>query len=87
LPYDELKTVASGQVEVHCGDSKASAWGLLLLMMIIFRLTVNNLKLILKYNTTTTALWPFVRDYPGQLVPEETLTTQSLSASSIYHDP
>jgi len=23
---------------------------------------------------TTTVLWPFVRDYPGELVPEETLT-------------
>jgi len=22
--------------------------------------------------TTTTILWPFVRDYPGELVPEET---------------
>jgi len=25
-------------------------------------------------NTTTTVLRPFVRDYPGELVPEETLT-------------
>jgi len=24
--------------------------------------------------TTTTVLWPFVRDYPGEPVPEETLT-------------
>jgi len=44
--------------------------------------------------TTTTVLRPFVRDYPGEQVPEETLThpptiliiVQSLSASSIYHD-
>ena len=44
---------------------------------------------------TTTVLWPFVRDYLGEPVPEETLThpptiliiIQSLSASSIYHDP
>jgi len=25
-------------------------------------------------NTTTTVLWPFVRDYTGELVPEETFT-------------
>ena len=25
-------------------------------------------------NTTTTVLWPFVQDYPGEPVPEETLT-------------
>jgi len=24
--------------------------------------------------TTTTVLWPFVQDYPGEPVPEETLT-------------
>jgi len=24
--------------------------------------------------TTTTVLWPFARDYPGEPVPEETLT-------------
>jgi len=24
--------------------------------------------------TTTTVLWPFVRDYPGELAPEETFT-------------
>jgi len=46
------------------------------------------------HTTTTTALWPFVWDYPGEMVPEGTLThpptiliIQSLSASSIYHDP
>jgi len=51
--------------------------------------------------TTTTVLRPFVRDYPGESVPEETLTHppswsssnlynlywQSLSAYSIYRDP
>jgi len=44
--------------------------------------------------TTTTVLWPFVRDYPGEPVPEETfirssilIVIQPLSASSIYHDP
>jgi len=43
--------------------------------------------------TTTNVLRPFVRDYPGEPVPEETHPTtiliiiQSLSASSIYHDP
>jgi len=44
--------------------------------------------------TTTTVLRAFVRDYPGEPVPEETLTRaptiliaiQSFSASSIYHD-
>jgi len=44
---------------------------------------------------TTTVLRPFVRNYSGEPVPEETLTypptvlliIQSLSASSIYHDP
>jgi len=24
--------------------------------------------------TTTTVLWPFIRDYPGESLPEETLT-------------
>jgi len=44
-------------------------------------------------SNTTTVLRPFVRDYPGEPVPEETLTrppswsSSSLSASSIYHDP
>jgi len=28
----------------------------------------------LSHNTTTTILWPFVRDYTGEPVPEETLT-------------
>ena len=28
----------------------------------------------LTYTTTTIVLWPFVRDYPGEPVPEETLT-------------
>jgi len=43
--------------------------------------------------TTTTVLQPFFRDYPGEPVPEETqpptilIIIQSLSASSIYHDP
>jgi len=43
--------------------------------------------------TTTNVLRPFVRDYPGEPVPEEThpptilIIIQSLSASSIYHDP
>jgi len=43
---------------------------------------------------TTTVLWPFVRDYPGKPVPEETFThspiliiIQPLSASSIYYNP
>jgi len=27
-----------------------------------------------KKNTTTIILWPFVRDYPGELVPKETFT-------------
>ena len=29
--------------------------------------------------TTTTVLWPFVQDYPGELVPEETFTTFCIS--------
>ena len=34
---------------------------------------------------TTTVLWPFVRDYPGELVPEETLThPPSWSSSSLF---
>jgi len=44
--------------------------------------------------TTTTILRPFVRDYPGDPVPEETfnhshilIIIQPLSASSIYYDP
>jgi len=44
--------------------------------------------------TTTTILRPFVSDYPGEPVPEETFThspiliiIQPLSASSIYYDP
>ena len=32
--------------------------------------------------TTTTVLWPFVRDYPGDPVPEETITHSHLSCSS-----
>jgi len=36
--------------------------------------------------TTTTVLRPFVRDYPGELVPEGTLThPPSWSSSSLYH--
>jgi len=42
----------------------------------------------------TTVLWPFVRDYPGDPVPEETFTyspiliiIQPLSASFIYGKP
>jgi len=44
--------------------------------------------------TTTTVVWPFARDYPSELVPEETFThspiliiIQPLSASSIYYVP
>ena len=41
-------------------------------------MTLNN-------NTTTTVLWPFVWDYPGELVPEETLThSPSWSSSNLY---
>jgi len=45
---------------------------------------------------TTTILWPFVRDYPGEPVPEGTFThspiliiiqLEPLITSSIYHDP
>jgi len=45
------------------------------------------------YNTTTTVLRAFVRDYQGEPVPEETCThptlliVQPLSSSSIYYDP
>jgi len=28
-----------------------------------------------RYHTTTTALWPFFRDHPGELVPEENFWT------------
>jgi len=35
--------------------------------------------------TTTTVLWPFVWDYPGEPVPEETFTQSHLSWSSINH--
>ena len=35
--------------------------------------------------TTTTVLWPFVQDYPGEPVPEEALThPPSRSSSSLY---
>jgi len=44
--------------------------------------------------TNTTVLRPFVWDYPGEPVPEDTFThspiliiIQPLSASSIYYDP
>ena len=47
-----------------------------------------------KIKYTTNVLWPFVVDYPGEPVPEETFThspvviiIQPLSASSIYYDP
>jgi len=33
--------------------------------------------------TTTTVLWPFVQDYLGELVPEETFTHSHLSWLSI----
>jgi len=42
---------------------------------------------------TTTILWPFVQDYPGEPIPEDThpptilIIIQSSSASSVYHDP
>ena len=39
----------------------------------------------LHYTTTTTVLQPFVRDYPGEPVPEETLThPPSWSSSNLY---
>ena len=50
-------------------------------------------KTVMVVKTTTTVLRPFVRDYPGKPVPEETFThppswsSPNLSASSIYHDP
>ena len=38
-----------------------------------------------KYNNTTIVLWPFVRDYPGEPVPEETFThPPSWSSSNLY---
>jgi len=40
-------------------------------------------------NNTTIILWPFVRDYPGELVREETFThPPSWSSSNLYqlHD-
>jgi len=41
--------------------------------------------LIVCSETTTTVLWPFVRDYPGEPVPEETLThPPSWSSSNLY---
>jgi len=42
----------------------------------IVQYTDNLLMLVLYVTatTTTTILWPFVRDYPGEPVPEETLT-------------
>ena len=36
--------------------------------------------------TTTTVLWPFVWDYPGEPVPEETFTHSHLSRSSILSE-
>jgi len=48
--------------------------------------TVNSLTTTTTTTTTTmTILWPFVRDYPGELVPEETLThPPSWSSSNLY---
>jgi len=37
--------------------------------------------------TTTTILWPFVWDYPGEPVPEETLTHPPSSSSSSLYQP
>jgi len=34
--------------------------------------------------TTTTVLWAFVRDYPGEPVPEETLTHPPSWSSNLY---
>ena len=38
-----------------------------LLLLFLNRITIGT-------TTTTTVLWPFVRDYPGELIPEETFT-------------
>jgi len=39
----------------------------------------------LRTTTTTTVLWPFVWDYPGEPVPEETFThPPSWSSSNLY---
>jgi len=40
-----------------------------------FRRNSDNCNAPVQATTTTTVLWPFVRDYLGELVPEETLTT------------
>jgi len=45
--------------------------------------------------TTTTVLWPFVKDYPGELVPGKNIhlltpiliINHPLSTSSIYYNP
>jgi len=37
----------------------------------------------LNYYYYNNRLWPFLRDYPGELVPEETITHSYLSQSSI----
>ena len=37
-----------------------------------------------KTTTTTTVLWSYVRDYPGDLVPEETLTQPLSWSSNLY---
>jgi len=47
------------------------------------KLTRSQLRLFM--TTTTTVLWPFVRDYPGEPVPGETLThPPSWSSSNLY---
>jgi len=52
---------------------------------ITYNCCCNVTSLSLFSTTTTTVLWPFVRDYPGELVPEETLThPPSWSSSSLY---
>jgi len=40
---------------------------------------------VLNNTTTITVLWPFVRDYPGEPVPEETLTHPPSWSSSNLH--
>jgi len=44
--------------------------------MLTYENVYTKLELVSQYehNTTTTDLWPFVREYPGELLPEETLT-------------
>jgi len=85
-----------------CGFNNSIDFKIAFICSDILTLTLDHLTLrayhcvaLYTTTTTTTVLRPFVRDYPGEPVPEETFThpptwsSSNLyqSASSIYYDP